>query len=369
MNIIDYEREFLCLSKYTPDLVLTDEAACKRFRQILRVKIKFRLASHKITEIANKVERAKMVEQAMGLDKEKMGDKAQGKRPIDCPKSVDVTSVSSQRSTSTPQSRGSTRGGVSGRGSQGRVIDSSASHAKATIPARVYTIRTRGEGDATDVVSDPCSTYSYMRTGLINIKKLIVEIFEVRINFSNPIGHSVKVNQVCRWCPIEIQGKIFLADLLLMPFDEFDVILRMDWLSEHGVIIDCWKKNFKIQVSNGEEMEVKGMKPTGLAQIILTIKADKLIYQGCETFLSYVINLTAKSPKLEENCTVCEFSDVFSEELPRLPPDREVEFAIKVYPRTTPVCIAPYRMSLKELKELKVQLQDLLDQGFIQPSV
>ena len=66
---------------------------------------------------------------------------------------------------------------------------------------------------------------------------------------------------------------------------------------------------------------------------------------------------------------VCEFLDVFSEELLGLPPDRKVEFSIDLIPGTAPISQAPYRMAPKELKELKVQLQELIDKGYIRPSV
>ena len=65
---------------------------------------------------------------------------------------------------------------------------------------------------------------------------------------------------------------------------------------------------------------------------------------------------------------VCEFSDVFPEELPGLPPDREIEFCIDIVPNTDPISMSPYRMAPAELKELKEQLQELLDKGFIRPS-
>ena len=65
---------------------------------------------------------------------------------------------------------------------------------------------------------------------------------------------------------------------------------------------------------------------------------------------------------------VCEFLDVFLEELPGLPPDRDVEFKIELVLGTTPISRRPYRMPLNELAELKIQLQDLLDKGLIQPS-
>ena len=72
---------------------------------------------------------------------------------------------------------------------------------------------------------------------------------------------------------------------------------------------------------------------------------------------------------LEDIMVIKEFSDVFPEELLGLPPEREVDLSIEVLPRTTPISMAPYCMALTELKELKTQLQELLDKGFVRPSV
>ena len=74
------------------------------------------------------------------------------------------------------------------------------------------------------------------------------------------------------------------------------------------------------------------------------------------------------SVKPEDTRTVCEFLDVFPEDLPGLPPHREIEFVIELAPGTELVSRAPYRMAPAELKELKVQLQEVLDMGFIRPS-
>jgi hypothetical protein len=73
--------------------------------------------------------------------------------------------------------------------------------------------------------------------------------------------------------------------------------------------------------------------------------------------------------RIEEIPIVREFVDVFPEKLPRIPPDREIEFTIDLLPNTAPISKAPYRMASLELKELKDQLQELLDKGFIRPSV
>jgi hypothetical protein len=72
--------------------------------------------------------------------------------------------------------------------------------------------------------------------------------------------------------------------------------------------------------------------------------------------------------KLEDIPIVCEYPDVFPEDLPRMPPDRDVEFIIELQPSTAPISKRPYRMPPNELAELKIQLQDLLAKGFIRPS-
>jgi hypothetical protein len=71
---------------------------------------------------------------------------------------------------------------------------------------------------------------------------------------------------------------------------------------------------------------------------------------------------------LKKISVVCEYADVFPDELPGMPPDRDIEFAIELQPGTTPISKRPYRMPPAELAKLKKQLQELLDKGFIRPS-
>jgi hypothetical protein len=72
---------------------------------------------------------------------------------------------------------------------------------------------------------------------------------------------------------------------------------------------------------------------------------------------------------MEEIPVVQEFIDIFPEDFPGLPPDREIEFSIDLIPGATPISKAPYRMAPAELKELKTQIQELLGKGFIRPSI
>ena len=98
------------------------------------------------------------------------------------------------------------------------------------------------------------------------------------------------------------------------------------------------------------------------------MEANVLLRKGCQGFLAYVIDTEKSEVKLDDIPIVREFPDVFPEELPGLPPDREIEFSIDLAPGTAPISIAPYRMAPVELKELKEQLQDLMQKGSIRPS-
>ena len=94
-----------------------------------------------------------------------------------------------------------------------------------------------------------------------------------------------------------------------------------------------------------------------------------MLRQGCEAYLAYVVDKEKGIPNIKEVEVVNEFEDVFPDDLPGLPPDREIEFAIELSPGIAPLSKAPYRLAPVELKELATQLQELLDKGMIRPSV
>nr|GFC99397.1 putative reverse transcriptase domain, aspartic peptidase domain protein [Tanacetum cinerariifolium] len=104
-------------------------------------------------------------------------------------------------------------------------------------------------------------------------------------------------------------------------------------------------------------------------QIISAFQARTLLYHGCEGFLAMIHDMTLEIPTIHDQLIVSEFPDVFPDELPGIPPVREVEFNIELIPGAEPISKAPYRMAPVELKELKDQLQELLERGFMRPSV
>ena len=89
------------------------------------------------------------------------------------------------------------------------------------------------------------------------------------IRVSNPLGKSVLVDKVCKNCPLTIQGCCFPANLMLLPFDEFDVILGMDWLALHDVTVHCGSKYIKLKCPDGKILRVESGE-LGLPPVVIT---------------------------------------------------------------------------------------------------
>ncbi|CAJ2662068.1 unnamed protein product [Trifolium pratense] len=158
------------------------------------------------------------------------------------------------------------------------------------------------------------------------------------------------------------------VDLVVIDMIDFDVILGMDWLSSHHATLDCYNKIVKFEIPGKPPFSFQG-KPTWMPHnLISALRANRLLRRGCQGYLAVVTNIQWGEGKLEKIPIASEFPDVFPEDLPGLPPDREIEFSIELIPDTQPISIPPYRMAPAELKELKEQLQDLLDKGFIRAS-
>ena len=160
---------------------------------------------------------------------------------------------------------------------------------------------------------------------------------------------------------------MFPVDLIPFELGDFDVILGMDWLSLHKANIDCKKKRVVMYTPDNKRISYQGQRQD--RKFLSVMQARRLLRQGCEAYLAHVVDTKKETPILDEIPIVREFPDVFPEELPGLPPDREIEFSIDLIPGAEPVSKAPYRMAPMEMKELAKQLQELLDKGVIRPSV
>jgi hypothetical protein len=165
------------------------------------------------------------------------------------------------------------------------------------------------------------------------------------------LGVDMPARQLCPKVNLKIRGVDFVANLIVLELKGINIILGMDWLSKHKVLIDCAKKYVKLTIPDGKELEFI-VEPVVTAKgVVNRAKVNQMdAIQG------------SKVP------IVNEFPDVFLEELPGIPPDRDIEFVIDLKPGIAPIYKTPFRMTTPELAELKEHIKELLENGFIHPS-
>ena len=134
------------------------------------------------------------------------------------------------------------------------------------------------------------------------------------------------------------------------------LILGMDWLSKHRVIVDCDKKIILLKCSDLSEVIVHGIRSESIPKVISAMEARRFLRKGCEAFLALILDSKRDQVNFENIPMIRGFPDVFPEELPGVPPKREVDLSIEVVHGMTPILRAPYRMAPSEMKELKTQL-------------
>ncbi|KAL0562098.1 hypothetical protein IC582_002548 [Cucumis melo] len=219
------------------------------------------------------------------------------------------------------------------------------------------------------VLFDSGSSHSFISSAFVSHARLEVEPLHHILSVSTPSGECMLSREKVKACQIEIVGHVIEVTLIVLDMLDFDVILGMDWLAANHASIDCSRKEVTFNPPSMASFKFKGGGSKSLPQVISAIRASKLLSQGTWGILASVVDTREADVSLSSEPVVRDYPDVFPEKLPGLPPHREVEFAIELEPGTVPISRAPYRMAPAELKELKVQLQELLDKGFIRPSV
>jgi hypothetical protein len=177
------------------------------------------------------------------------------------------------------------------------------------------------------------------------VEKYCIPCTESREGFiiHSPEGQ-IFTKEVAFHVPLTLAERDFPTNMIILKSQDIDVILGMNWLAQHKAIPNTNLRTIKL--SHGHE-EVLLSTP-----VAIPAKPFGWVYE-------------AIIPEIQDIPVVCEFSDVFPEDLPGLPPERDVEFVIELKPGTTPISRRSYRMPPNELAELKIQLQDLFEKGFI----
>jgi hypothetical protein len=197
------------------------------------------------------------------------------------------------------------------------------------------------------VLFDSRASHSFIAANFVQKHNLPLSMLKNRMIVSS-LGGDMHARHVSPKVSILIRGVEFLANLIVLESKRIDVILGMDWLSRYNGLINSAKKAIWLIVSSGKELEY-------MAENLVTDKtsSNRIVLNHLDAVATLDIR------------TVSEYPDVFLEELPGMPPDREIEFVIELVRGTAPIFKRPYRMSTNQLAKLKEQLQELLDKGYI----
>ncbi|KAJ4814752.1 polyprotein [Rhynchospora pubera] len=183
-----------------------------------------------------------------------------------------------------------------------------------------------------------------------------------------PLGQSNEVVLGCRDLKVLIAGRELSLDVLILDISGYDFLLGLDWLAKHNAVIECAKRRIQFNMGRPIKCALNFRTVGDPTPYISAVEARNLLQAGCMCFLAAVIVDGDGKPDISTIPVVREFVDVFPSEISGMPPPREVEFGIELQSGAVPISKAPYRMAPAELKELKVQLEELLEKGFIRPS-
>ncbi|GJV26106.1 putative reverse transcriptase domain-containing protein [Tanacetum coccineum] len=188
-------------------------------------------------------------------------------------------------------------------------------------------------------------------------------------------GKLVRIDTIIQGCTLNFLDHPFNIDLMPVELGSFDIIIGMNWLRRCHIVIVCDEKLVQVPYGN-ETLTFCGNESSNGRESRLTViscsKAQEYMAKGCQVFLAQISAKKeedkSEGKQIKDVPIVRDFSEVFPEDLPGLPPARPVEFQIDLIPGAAPVARAPYRLAPSEMKELSEQLQELSDKGFIRPS-
>ncbi|XP_035830032.1 uncharacterized protein LOC118479561 [Helianthus annuus] len=208
------------------------------------------------------------------------------------------------------------------------------------------------------------STSMQIRLEMTMTLSMLPESFSVEV--AN--GKSILVNSIVRDCSLILNDHVFSVDLICMRLGSFDFIIGMDWLRKNHAEIVCHEKLVRLPLPSGDTLIVYGDRPSKRLRLMSCTQASRSLRKQNPAFLVHVVEQKGKGKKISDVPVVCDFTDVFPEDLPGLPPPRSVDFRIDLVPGATPVARAPYHLAPSEMQELSSQLQELIDKGFIRLS-
>jgi hypothetical protein len=200
-------------------------------------------------------------------------------------------------------------------------------------------------GHSAIVLFDSGATHDFISKACTQKCKLVIEPISAPYMISTP-GGQIVTKQVVVNPTLNLKGRIYKTCLIILDGQGIDVILGMSWMRRHRALLDTTARVVHLD----------------------SPKHGSVTLQLTSTLVPDASANHTVAQNLDDIPVACEFPDVFLEDLPGMPPDQDVEFTIELQPGTAPISRWLYKMTPKELAELKIQLKEYLDKGYIHPS-
>jgi hypothetical protein len=170
-------------------------------------------------------------------------------------------------------------------------------------------------------------------------------------------------------CSMDMNVLSTKVDLNILNLGSYDCLIDMDWLDRHHVILDYYSKAFTYLDEEGNLRKIQGISRVVIVKEISAFQLKKSYIKGCQIFVVQMEETPKdKVSNIEDYEILKAFDDVFKE-IPGLPPKRDIDFSINLMHGSALVSNTPYRMSTQKLKGLKIQLEEIMNKGYICPSV
>eukprot|EP00253_Pinus_taeda_P001566 PITA_01566 len=204
-------------------------------------------------------------------------------------------------------------------------------------------------GQVVSILIDPRSNYSYVNPNLVDNCGLRNEVHEDSWLVQLITCTKKRTHHWVRACAFELNGMRIIAHMNILSLGSYSMLFVMDWLYLHMTKVDCYDKAIECLDDNGEKRILQGKKKPASVMLVIAMQAKRSCRKGCAMFAVHISSDKA--------------------EIQNFPLHKEVDFSIELVPRVAPASKAPYKMSTPELVELKLQLKEILDKGYITPSV
>nr|GEX61920.1 putative reverse transcriptase domain-containing protein [Tanacetum cinerariifolium] len=210
------------------------------------------------------------------------------------------------------------------------------------------------------VLFDSVADKSFVSISFASMLNILPITLDTTYDIEMANGDQVGTNNVIQGCKLILLRQPFEIDLMPIKLRSFNVVIGMDWLSKYHARIISDEKVVHIPIDD-ETLIIRGDRSKTRLNLISCIKTERYISRGCQVLVAQVMEKKSDERRLEDIPVVREFLEVFPEDLPGLPPSRQVEFQIDLIPEATQVARAPYRLDLSKMQELSDQLQELAD--------